>query len=127
MTKLLSIFLAGGLGCLARYGVTLGLAARLGPALPYGTFTVNVVGSGLMGLLFALASASPANGPTLAAVLGTGFLGGFTTFSAFSLDTLRLAQDGAPGRALAYAAATLLACLCATALGFGIGQRVWAS
>lgn len=126
MTRLLSILLAGGLGSVARYLVTTGLAATLGPALPYGTFAVNLLGSGLMGLLFALVSAAPANGPTLALVLGTGFLGGFTTFSAFSLDTFRLVQEGSAGTAFAYAAATLAGCLGATALGYALGQRIFA-
>jgi len=116
--------LGGALGTACRYGLGLGLAARLGPAFPYGTLAVNLLGSALMGLLFAFVQASPANGPTLALVLGTGFLGGFTTFSAFSLDTVRLVQDGELGRALLYLGLTLGGCLLATAGCYALGQRV---
>lgn len=117
--------LGGALGTACRYGVGLGLAALLGPAFPYGTLAVNLLGSALMGLLYALVVASPANGPAMALIVGTGFLGGFTTFSAFSLDTVRLVEDGQVPRALLYLGLTLAGCLAATALGYALGQRAW--
>jgi CrcB protein len=125
VSRLLWIMLGGALGTACRYGVGLGLAALLGPAVPFGTLAVNLLGSALMGLLYALVQASAANGPALALILGTGFLGGFTTFSAFSLDTVRLVEDGQLPRALLYLGLTVAGCLGATALGYALGQRAF--
>ncbi|MXG90146.1 CrcB family protein [Nocardioides flavescens] len=79
---------------------------------PRGTFVVNVVGSLLLGLLFGLAV-----GEHTMALLGVGFCGGLTTFSAFSVQTHRLGA----GRGSAYAAATVVVSLAACALGYGVG------
>ena len=126
MSRLPWIMLGGALGTACRYGVGLGMAALLGPSFPYGTLAVNLLGSGLMGLLYALVSVSPANGSAYALILGTGFLGGFTTFSAFSLDSVRLFEDGQVGRGLLYLGLTLGGCLLATALSYALGQRIFA-
>ena len=99
MYILLQVMLAGGVGAGARYAV--GLVTPF----PYGTLTVNVVGSFLIGLAFATLAAR--NHPQYL-MLTTGFLGGFTTFSAFSLDTFKLVERGAIGPAAAYVAATFV-------------------
>ena len=92
MQSVLIVFLGAGLGGAMRHGVNLGAARLLGIAFPWGTLAVNVVGSFLMGVVVAwLAFRSEAgwNQP-LRLFLTTGILGGFTTFSAFSLDTVLL-------------------------------------
>jgi len=88
------------------------LAAWLDDDLPYGTLIVNVVGSFLLGLLSAFALDENAF-----ALLGTGFCGGLTTYSAFAVQTVRLGRRG-----ILYAAATILMSLCAGALGFLLGS-----
>ncbi len=99
MMKLLSIFLAAGVGGLLRYGVGGVVQNWFGPTFPFGTLVVNIVGCLAMGFL-----ATAWNGPVLvredtrAAIL-VGLLGGFTTFSAFARETLALADDGEWGRA----------------------------
>jgi CrcB protein len=106
----------------ARFGVNRLSALWFGPALPFGTLAVNVLGSFLMGLLVAtLAEGSAATQPWRL-FLATGVLGGFTTFSAFSLDALTLWQRGQVGAALLYVAASVLLSLAAIAAGFAIAR-----
>lgn len=106
MTVLL-VALGGGAGAVLRFLV----ARRLDRAVPLGTLAVNVVGSFLLGLLSALALDEHA-----LALLGTGFCGGLTTYSAFAVQVHGLGRRGA-----AYAAVTVLAGLGACALGFALG------
>lgn len=106
----LLVFLGGGLGAMARHGVNLTAARLFGIAFPWGTLTVNVVGSLVMGLLtgwFAL-RAGAAETQHLRLFLTTGVLGGFTTFSAFSLDVALIWERGEHGTAAAYVAASVL-------------------
>jgi fluoride exporter len=92
--NILLVFLGAGLGGALRYGST-ALCARLwGVAFPTGTLMVNVVGSLLMGLLVGYLLPKVDISPGWRLFLGTGVLGGFTTFSAFSFDALSLAQQG---------------------------------
>jgi CrcB protein len=107
------VFLFGGLGSVARFGVVTMAGIRLGPGFPWGTLAVNVVGSGLLSALVYAASASDAISPTARITLATGLLGGFTTYSAFSHETFALLQRGETGLAFSYVAATLLGCLLA--------------
>lgn len=96
------VFLGGGLGAMLRHGVNLGTARWFGINFPWGTFVVNVTGSLIMGLIagwFAL-KADASQGLRL--FLTTGILGGYTTFSAFSLDTGLLYERGEIGLAAAY-------------------------
>ncbi|MBX2946409.1 MAG: fluoride efflux transporter CrcB [Cyclobacteriaceae bacterium] len=93
MVKLLFIALGGALGSLARYGAS-GLAhQKYNGVFPVGTLTVNLVGSFLIGLLWGLAENSTLN-PNVRTFLFVGILGGFTTFSTFSLETINLLRDG---------------------------------
>jgi fluoride exporter len=94
------------------------------PAFPTGTLAVNALGSLLVGWLAArLGDAQAGPAATARLLLVTGFCGGFTTFSAFSLETLRLAQDGRGARALGYVAASLALGLAAVAVGWMLGRR----
>lgn len=99
-------------------------AALQRPGFPVGTLAVNALGSLLVGIVAArLGDATDARASAMRLLVITGFCGGFTTFSALSLETLRLAQEGRGGRALAYVAATLALGLGAVALGWTIGRR----
>jgi CrcB protein len=90
------IYIAGGgaVGALLRYGVSNGIHVLLGRAFPYGTLTVNILGSVLMGLLYVLMIERMDVGVHWRAALMIGMLGAFTTFSTFSLETLNLLEAG---------------------------------
>lgn len=116
----LQVALGGALGAVLRYQTGGAVARWLGPsaaaAFPWATLAVNVTGSFAMGLLAGwLARHDGAEGWRL--LLGVGLLGGFTTFSAFSLELLSLIERGAPGLALAYALVSVAAGLAGLWLG----------
>ena len=124
MSRFLLVCLGGAFGTGARYLVT-GWAPRwLGTGFPYGTFAVNVVGSFLIAVLMFVGTETTALPATTRVVLTTGVLGGFTTYSSFSYETMKLLQEGALGLALVNVAVTLLGCLAACMLGWA-GARWW--
>lgn len=110
----LLVFLGGGIGAVLRFGVSKATMA----AFPTGTLIVNSIGSLAMGLLAGWFAAHPGVGQPTRLFLTTGLLGGFTTFSAFSMDALSLYQRGQVGPALAYVAASVILSLIAIAIGF---------
>lgn len=118
LPRIAGIAAGGAAGTLCRYYVAAWMLARYGGAFPYGTLTVNLVGSLLLGVLFGVGSASTWIGPTLMLALTTGFMGGFTTYSTFSLDLFKQLQAGSYGAAAAYLALTLGAGLAGTAGGY---------
>jgi len=112
---LLQVAAGGALGAVLRFGVTLGMARVAGPGFPLGVLTVNVLGSFLIGVVVVL---SWQRGPEhLNPFLVTGVLGGFTTFSTFSLEALTLWERGAAGAAAAYVGLSVILSLAAVALG----------
>jgi len=115
----LLVFLGGGLGAAARHGVNLTAARVIGIAFPWGTLTVNILGSLLMGLIAGWLALKAGAGWSqhLRLFLTTGFLGGFTTFSAFSLDVALLWERGAHGAATLYVAASVLLAIAALFAG----------
>ena len=117
------VFLGGGLGAAARHGVNRFAFAVFGPMVPAGTLIVNVFGSFAMGLLIAaLADVPGGTSQHLRLFLATGVLGGFTTFSAFSLDALTLWERGQLGLALLYVLASVTISLVAIAAGFFLSR-----
>jgi fluoride exporter len=116
MTRVLIICLAGALGTAARYGVSLAAPRWLGVGFPWGTLIVNVVGSFLLSGIMWLGIHGLAS-PTVRLALGTGFCGGFTTYSTFNYETLRLFQE----RAFLLGAMNLLGTLLACAVGGVLG------
>ncbi|MEH3033316.1 MAG: CrcB family protein [Aeromicrobium erythreum] len=108
------VALAGGLGAVLRFVVDGVLRARLGV---WATTVVNVSGSFALGLVVAAAG----DDGTWHDVLGTGLLGGYTTFSTASVELLRLVEGRRPVAALAYGGGTLVACVAAAALGLAVG------
>ena len=120
MREFLTVFIGAGLGGTLRHGVNLLGLRWLGTQFPWHTLGINVLGSFCMGLLvgwLALRSGAwPENTPAFAKLFfATGVLGGFTTFSAFSLDVVALWQRGDVALALAYAAASVLLSVAALA------------
>ena len=111
----LLVFLGAGLGGAARHATNVGALRLLGPnAFPYGTLAINVAGSFLMGAVVGLfAAREVGGGQDLRLFLTTGILGGFTTFSAFSLDAVSLWQRGEAVAAIAYVAVSVLGSIAA--------------
>ncbi len=123
MQALVLVFVGGGLGAAARHVCNLGAARLFGVAFPWGTLGINVMGGLFMGLLTAwLAARYQGPGEHLRLFLATGILGGFTTFSAFSLDAVVLWERGAHSAALAYVAASVLVSIAALVAGLAIGR-----
>ena len=117
--SILLVALGGAVGSVARFLIVLG-AGRAVPGWPLGTLTVNVVGSFAIGVLYVVLSQRAHLAPLLVA----GFLGGFTTFSAFSLDTLKLWEGGQAAQAALYVAASVLLSLAAVALGAALARSI---
>jgi CrcB protein len=122
MNQTLLVFLGGGLGAAGRHGVNVAAARLLGLGFPWGTLTVNVVGSFIMGLFAGWFAFKAAGGLSQHArlLLMTGVLGGFTTFSAFSLDTVLLWQRGAQGMAAAYVLLSVLLSIAGLVAGLAL-------
>ena len=113
----LIVFLGAGIGGAMRHGVNVGSARLFGLGFPTGTLIVNVVGSFLMGLLAGYFLARPGISQQVRLFLTTGVLGGFTTFSAFSLDTALLMERHAYALAAGYVAGSVIASIAALFLG----------
>ena len=123
MNHFVIVFLGGGIGAALRHGVNRLALAWFGPSFPVGTLLVNVAGSLAMGLLIGAFAAFGPVSNNARLFLATGILGGFTTFSAFSLDTLTLWERGEIGLAVAYVAASVLLSLAAVGVGFLISRN----
>ncbi len=121
---LLQVAIGGALGSAARYLVNVTAMRLLGPGFPWATVAVNVAGSFLMGVL--VVALAHRDATRLAPFLMTGVLGGFTTFSAFSLDTLTLWERGQAGLASAYVAGSVAASLAAIVAGMATARGVFA-
>lgn len=126
MNMLIAIFLGGGAGSLARHYSVAGATKLLGEGFPYGTLFVNVLGSLVIGVLVEGFALKWQVSPETRALLVTGFLGGFTTFSAFSLDFYKLAETGNAMSAVVYAASSFVLSLVAVFAGVYIAKGVLA-
>jgi CrcB protein len=113
------VALAGALGALARFGVHRAVESRTTGRLPWGTVTVNVVGSFTLAVIVGLVLRHGVE-PDVRVVLGTGFLGSFTTFSAFAFESFELGRDGAHRAALGNAVGGIVAGLLAATLGLAL-------
>lgn len=120
---LLMVCLGAALGAPARYLTDRAIQSRHDTVFPWGTFTVNVVGSLILGLLVGLASHYDVPAPVVAAI-GTGFCGALTTYSTFGFETVRLVEDGARFYAVVNVIASLLAGLGAAVIGFALGRAL---
>jgi fluoride exporter len=118
LSRVIWVGLGGMAGSVARYLLSAWLLKLLGPVFPFGTLAVNLIGSFLLGALLAIILHTAALGPGAQLGLTTGVMGGFTTYSAFNYETLRLLEDRAWALAGLYVAATLLGCLAVGWLGW---------
>ena len=118
------IFAGGGLGAVLRYWVQGLVYNRVGSGFPYGTVVVNIAGCFVIGLLMVSLEERFLATPALRLFLTVGILGGFTTFSSFSFETLALFRDGESALALANVGFSVLLCLCATWTGMKLGRLV---
>src|SRR3954451_11504343 len=116
----LIVFLGAGIGGALRHGVNVGAARLVGADFPFGTLIVNIVGSFVMGALAGYFAFRPGIGQHLRLFLTTGILGGFTTFSAFSLDTALLVERHAYTSAAGYAVGSVAPSV--SALFFGLAM-----
>lgn len=127
MNKLLLVAAGGAVGSVARYLVGVGALRAFGSGWPYGTFTVNIVGGFLMGCLASwLAQRGAASSEPWRVLLAVGVMGGFTTFSSFSLETALMIQKRAYLQAFSYSAASVLLSVAALFAGLLIARKVFA-
>lgn len=120
--NLIQVALGGAIGASMRYLTNVGAMRWIGPGFPYATLIVNVVGSFLMGVIVVVLSRK--GGTQFAPFLMTGILGGFTTFSAFSLDTLTLWERGDHVTAAVYVALSVVLSLAAIVAGLAIARAL---
>jgi fluoride exporter len=118
--------LGGAIGSGARHLVNISLTRALGPAFPWATLTVNIVGSFLMGFLVDMIMRRFGGSPEMRTFLATGILGGFTTFSAFSLDISTLLSRDETLAALGYIFASVAISLFALYAGLALSRAVFA-
>jgi len=114
----------GALGSMLRFGVSTWVYALFGRNFPYGTFVVNVLGCLAMGFLFVVFTDRLSDGAVLRAGVLIGVLGGFTTFSSFSIETFNLIDQGEAAKAVLYAIGSLVLGVISTWIGVLIGRQL---
>lgn len=121
MTSFLTVALGGAIGASARHGLGLLMLRFFGTGFPVGTLLANVIGGLLMGLLMGwLVRETPDGAQTIRLFAGVGVLGGFTTFSAFSLEAMRMLEAKTYGVFFGYVGASVILSIAAVALGLFI-------
>lgn len=124
MNQILLVAVGGAVGTVLRHLTNVWAVRLFGPGFPWGTLTVNLVGCFLMGVIVEVLARRFGGVPELRLLLTTGLLGGFTTFSAFSLDFATLYQRGAMLEAFAYLFASVMLSLAGVFLGLWLGRAV---
>lgn len=124
MQHVILVFVGGAVGSVFRYVVSIGMSRWLGTGFPYGTLTVNVAGSLCMGFLYVLIVERASLSAEWRSLLLIGLLGGFTTFSSFSMETLLLLQDAAWLKAGVNTLLNVSLCLFAAWIGLLLGRLV---
>mgnify|MGYP005723666301 CR=1 FL=1 len=122
--QLVWVAIGGALGAVSRYALSTWVNTRTDSGFPFGTFTVNLLGSFLFGLLFIAVFSTVTPRESLRLLVLVGFLGAFTTFSTFSFETMRLVQEGQLGVALMNVLASVCLCLVGVWSGFWIGKNL---
>lgn len=120
----LAVAVAGAAGAVARYGVGVWAAGRIRGDFPLATLLVNITGSFALGLVFTLTTQRLVAHPTLRTAITAGFLGAYTTFSTFSLETFRLLEDGSPALALLNVVFSVAAGLAAVYAGILVARAL---
>jgi fluoride exporter len=122
MNMILLVAVGGAVGSVARYLMASGIQTATGWAFPLGTVLVNILGCFLIGILYVLLVARSDPRQDLRALLMVGVLGGFTTFSSFSLETVTMAMNGNFGGATLNVVISVVACLVGTILGVTLAR-----
>jgi CrcB protein len=122
MNVILLVAVGGAVGSVARYLMASSIQTATGWAFPLGTVLVNILGCFLIGILYVLLVARPDPRPDLRALLMVGVMGGFTTFSSFSLETVTMAMNGDFGGATLNVVISVVACLAGTILGVTLAR-----
>ena len=122
MSRLLLVCLGGALGSGLRFVISGALARALGPGFPYGTLAVNLAGSFVIGLVQEIGATSLLISDSARLFLATGVMGGLTTYSAFSYETVRLVEASAWYQAWVNVIATTALCLLCCVLGIAAGR-----
>jgi fluoride exporter len=125
--RLLAVCLGGALGSGARFLLSEWAAASLGTAFPWGTFFVNALGSFLLAIVVYAGVEAAAISPTMRIALGSGVMGGFTTYSTFSFETMVYLENGSVGLAVLYVVATLAVGLGACMAGWWLARALFAA
>lgn len=121
---LLGVFVGAGIGGLLRYTIGGWIAERAGPAFPWGTLVVNVAGAFLLGVLMALSVERDLVPPSARMLIGVGLLGGFTTFSTLSYESVALIQNGSVAHGLANMFGSAVLGLVSVSLGLLCGRLI---
>jgi CrcB protein len=124
MSQVIAIAVGGAFGSVLRYGLSTWVHTFAGRGFPYGTLAVNVLGCLAMGILFVLLVERMGASAVWRAGLLIGVLGGFTTFSTFSIETFNLIEQGAMAKAAGNMAASLILCVGATWLGVILARQL---
>lgn len=124
MKVALAIAAGGAVGAVLRYWITLGMQTLLGRDFPWGTLTVNILGSLIAGLLLVLLLERARAAPEVHLFLLTGVLGGFTTFSAFSIETVLLIDQGEALKAALNVMLNVTLCVGAVAIGMALARAL---
>ena len=124
MPPLFLVMLGGAIGAGFRYHIGTVALRELGPGLPLGTWIVNLLGGLLLGVLAGIVARAPIEGEPLRLFLGVGVLGGFTTFSAFSLETFNMLTRGEYMLASAYAVSSVAGSVLMLFFGLGLGRAL---
>ena len=118
------VAVGSAIGGVSRYLLSLAIQERSGAAFPIGTLVVNISGSLLLGFLLRFALETPAITPQIRALLTTGFCGGYTTFSTFAWESVRLAEDGQYGRAATYVGLSVGVSLAGVLIGMRLARAL---
>lgn len=124
MKVVLAVAAGGAVGSVLRFWMATGVHALVGRSFPYGTLAVNVLGCLLMGFLFVLFLERLSNDAVLRAGILIGVLGGFTTFSSFSIETFNLIEQGEHLKAAMNMVASLVLCVAATWIGVILARQL---
>lgn len=123
ISEILAVLCGGAVGAVCRFELNAAVVSAVGSGFPYGILLINVVGGFFMGLLQGAIRRSGSPHAVLYSLLGTGVLGGFTTFSTFSLDTFMLFQAGRPLAAGLNIAGNAIVCIVAAGVGYRLCEN----
>ena len=124
MNSLFPVRIGGAIGACARHLVGQAMLARLGPGFPWWTLAINIAGSLLMGLLIGALARGDGSSDTARLFAGVGILGGFTTFSSFSMEFWMLFERGQNAQAAAYVLASVMGAIAACGLGLFVMRQI---